>query len=623
LTAPYFPDPIGDALRRYFQNIQQANAPAASDATAVRSRVPAPIAQPTVAARGASVPSIPVPRGTAQPLNPINRVSPLDLVDLMTGARTAAKAGYNTAAALDQGDTAGAVTQAAMTLPMLLPGGAEERAAAVAMPEKWAVLTAENPLGRAASEYENARAMHQLKDKLRQRGIEYHPTNGGYLDDTSKEYLREKGVFLPNISHEDAVALGKQFKQNSIVTDRGLVDLNDNTLIPTKGVVPATETSPAYTITPNGVGFAHDLDWENKIPLEKPAAPVQAPMLNLTDPWQPISRGVFDRSAPPIQGQIPSDPRLAPPATGKRMTTSPFIDAIMNSRSVRKGLDADVAKGMTMGGPGWYELGPIKADLDARAGTGAMSFSDFNNLGGGASASNSVPNEFAAMSIANYARTHGLTREEAVQHFLDATRSPTKAPLMGMHMDIGNAGIENGTVLPSNPMSDAWKIPSYVDKRNGGGGSLDVTQAGGMPALDTHERRRIMQLAMANQSLAKVARETGADVAAAKAKGAVPLRNVLDYQALSSLYTDGAQRMGLPTAGAYQAPRWVGGWDKTGLKSPPTGDFVQLLEDALKYSAQQRGLDDSPAGLRNYWERVVKGNDFILPFSGKGYYPIK
>jgi hypothetical protein len=357
----------------------------------------------------------------------------------------------------------------------------------------------------------------------------------------------------------------------------------------------------------------------------KPAAEaaIGAPNINLMKEWKPTPRGIFDRSAPSIQGQIESDPRLVVPAAGKRSTTSPLVDAVANSKTVRRGLDADVDKGLLMGGPGWYELGPVKADLDSRAGTGAMSFSDFNNLGGASSASNSVPGELSAMTVANYARIHGLSREEAVQHFLQQTGSRTKPSMMDSHLSLGLTGIRDGTVLPSDPASESWKIPSYVDKRNGGGGLLSTDAPGGMPALDTHERRRIMQLVMENPRLAKIAREQGADVAAEAAKGVLPLRNALDYKTIAELYNDGAKRYGLPTSGAYQASRWTGGWDKTGLKTAPRGDFVQLLEDAIKFSAQQRSMDDSPAGLRAYWKRVAEGKDFIMPFAGKGYYPLK
>lgn len=350
---------------------------------------------------------------------------------------------------------------------------------------------------------------------------------------------------------------------------------------------------------------------------------VAAPMFNLSEPWKPTSRGVFDRNAPAIQGRMESDPRLVPPPPKTdRMTMSPLVDAILNSKTVKKGLDANVDKGMLQGGPTWYELGPIKQFIDEYG--GPTSFDEFNAMGGGASASNSVANELSAFSVMNYARLHGLDREEAVRHYLKAVGG-NKPPLMDMHMDLGLGGVkEGGTVLPSNPMSEAWKIPSYVDKRRGGGGTRDVTQPGGMPALDTHERRKLMQLAMANRALRSLAKETGAADAAAKSKGALPLRNVLDYQGISSLYTDGAKRYSLPTAGAYQAPRWLGGWKETGLKSPPQGDFVQIVEDALKFSAQAQRLDDSPAGLRDLFKGVLHGDGrFIVPWFKEGPYPIK
>jgi hypothetical protein len=312
--------------------------------------------------------------------------------------------------------------------------------------------------------------------------------------------------------------------------------------------------------------------------------------------------------------------------TSKTAKNSPLVEAMVDSRTVRNVLDRDAELGLWMGGPEWYELGPVKADLESRP--GAVSFRDFNFVGGGSSASNSVPNELAASSIINYARKRGLSREDAAEHFLRQTGYKNRAPLMGMHMNLGLGAIGRGIFLPSDPMSDAWKIPSYVDKRMGGGGLLDAEAPGGMAALDTHERNRLWQAVLENPRLLKLAKQTGAyDQATSTARrpedGVLPLRNALDYQSIAGLYTNGAKRFGLPTAGAYQASRWTGGWDQTGLKSPPRGDFVSILEDAIRYSAQQRGMDDSPAGLLKYWDQIARGDEFLLPFYGTGGYPIR
>lgn len=348
-----------------------------------------------------------------------------------------------------------------------------------------------------------------------------------------------------------------------------------------------------------------------------------APAVITRDRFVPKSR-VFDRSAPDIQGQMPSDPRLVTPGAkpkARQAPVSPFIDAVRNSLIVRAGLDEDAAAGLPLGGEGWYNFGPIYADLKARS--KGMTFEEMQAMGAGASASNSVANELSAMSIANYARQNGLTRQEAVQAFLERTKSKRKAPFMAMHERLGAKAIDNGAFLPTDPFSGAYKIPSYWDKRMGGGGVLDINAPGAMPALDTHERRRIMQFVMDDPNLWDLAIESGAFELASKNKGVIPIRNSEEYKALAEMYVDGARRMGLPTSGAYQAGRWIGGAKQTGLKTQPKADFVQLLEDGLLYTAQQRGLDDSPKGLRNLWGDVVEGREFILPWYKEGPYPIR
>jgi len=328
-------------------------------------------------------------------------------------------------------------------------------------------------------------------------------------------------------------------------------------------------------------------------------------------PWAPTSRGVFDRSAPKIEGTIPDDPRLVAPSNF-RGTPSPLIQAIVGSRSVRAGLNRDVDKGIHMGAEPWFELGPQKADLDARKGTGALSFEEFNILGGASSASNSVANELAAMSVLNFARKQGMSIDEARQMYARVMGDPRGVPLMpSTHGNMAERGLAEGLILPLDPASDAWKIAMYANKRGGGGGVLDVNAPGSWPALDTHERRSFMQLVMENPRLRKLARETGAIAYAEKNRGVIPLRNVEDYKLLSGIYVDEARKRGMKTAGSFQAPRWVGGGERTGLRSAPYGDFTQILEDQLFETALRRGLPTDPKGLTNLWRNIMEGKDFF------------
>ena len=358
-------------------------------------------------------------------------------------------------------------------------------------------------------------------------------------------------------------------------------------------------------------------------------------------------RGIFDFDAPKIQGTMPSDARLLPPQAlpDSRMQPSMLSEAIANSPIVREGMMADIDKGMTMGGPEWYELGPLKADLDARTPNG---FRNWNTFGSSHSQSRSVPAELSNQTVSAYANKRGISTEQAKKEFLDITGYDKLPSLMESHRTLGTQAQQAGVNLPADVTSESWKIPSYANMRGGGGGNMDINAPGWMPALDTHERRRLMQLAMQDPDIAPLVNQgwlgnqisnkraqemalENPDIAKQLRKGftgheipeTVPIANAQDYATLAQMYTDFARQKGLPTAGAAQAARWTGGWDKTGLISPPVGDFMSILEDAVKWSAQQRGMPDNPAGLRDYWSKIAAGDEFILPWAEHKPFPIK
>lgn len=338
--------------------------------------------------------------------------------------------------------------------------------------------------------------------------------------------------------------------------------------------------------------------------------------------WTPTSRGIFDRDVPDMQGTLPPDPRLDIAQYGTdRQQLSPLVEAIVDSpRAVSRVLDEDAERGMIMGGPEWYNLSPIRAFLEARY--GMPSFRDWNTMSAAASQSNSVPGEISASSIIAFAKANGLSLEEAkavARRMFGSESEPGKLPLIyGSHQNIGEQGIERGNIiLPADVQSEAWKIPGYEHGR-AGGGSVDRRVAGSFPALDRHERYRIMQAVARNPRLKKLALELGMDL-----EDQLPLRNVKDYRAISDLYNAGARRFGLPTANAYQAARWTGGFDATGLKSPPYGDFVQALEDMILYNAQRRRMKTDPRSLQNFAENVFRGTDMLMPWTGSGPIPIR
>jgi hypothetical protein len=93
-----------------------------------------------------------------------------------------------------------------------------------------------------------------------------------------------------------------------------------------------------------------------------------------------------------------------------------------------------------------------------------------------------------------------------------------------------------------------------------------------------------------------------------------------EYEQIADFYRAGGRRLGISPE-TYQAGRWIGGGPLTGLKSPG-GDYVQGLEDLLYWSARQTGRGTDARSLRRYWEEIAQGQDFLLPFYGKGGVPI-
>jgi hypothetical protein len=290
-----------------------------------------------------------------------------------------------------------------------------------------------------------------------------------------------------------------------------------------------------------------------------------------------------------------------------------LTDAITSSPVVRRVLKGDMEVGVDMGGPEWYEFGPVKSFIEERSKPGMLTWPEFNATGAGSSMQNSVPSEMSAQSIINYARKRGLSLEEAKRHFQEQTGSVLPM-ITGQHLRTGQSGIENGLILPADLSGENWKVSGYHGGRAGMGAKGPVKD---VVALDTHERFRINQAAMMDPQIAKLMKELGIT------DRNIPIVNSANYEAFSDMYGPIAAELGLPSAYAGQASRWTGGWDKTGLKTPPVGDYVQLLEDMILYNAQVRGMDTSPKGLRDYFERVLMGDDFIIPWTKKGAIPIR
>jgi alpha/beta superfamily hydrolase len=81
--------------------------------------------------------------------------------------------------------------------------------------ERWAIVTACNPLGIAASEAANVLASEQLQAALRERGIRHLPADGL---DPHGAWPSEASVLLIDPPEGVAAEFGRQFGQNAIVT---------------------------------------------------------------------------------------------------------------------------------------------------------------------------------------------------------------------------------------------------------------------------------------------------------------------------------------------------------------------------------------------------------------------
>lgn len=317
--------------------------------------------------------------------------------------------------------------------------------------------------------------------------------------------------------------------------------------------------------------------------------------------WVPEPRGIFDRSAPKLQGTAPIPPEMR--ASMPRGRVSPLVDALVSSPKVYAGLRDDVEQGLEIGGAPWYELGPVKASFDAMLREGdPVSFLDFLNLTGAASIQNPTHNELASYSALLRALEDGSTFDAAKQAI--RTANPSFAQPWGTEGMLANAAQARvrGSQLPASPGSANRKVAWYTHGKRGGSRLADV-------ALDTHERRRFAQLAARSRSAYRQLKLAGA----AGANDIIPIVNALDYTALSEPYRELAKEFDLPSAQAAQASRWLGGGKHTGLKSKATGDYVQILEDAVLATAKATGRPTDPEALQQLWWDIVQGRQAAAP----------
>jgi len=129
---------------------------------------------------------------------------------------------------------------------------------------QYAILTAENPNAQAATPEANKAANAAMFEQLRQDGYEPIPVEGHYGG------LPENRFIVPNMSDAEALAYGKQYGQQSVLTPKGLVyqdgsiNPSDKTKIDFSG-----KQEDFYTkinIAGKPVKFSIPIDFDTKIP---------------------------------------------------------------------------------------------------------------------------------------------------------------------------------------------------------------------------------------------------------------------------------------------------------------------------------------------------------------------
>jgi hypothetical protein len=339
-------------------------------------------------------------------------------------------------------------------------------------------------------------------------------------------------------------------------------------------------------------------------------------------PWE---GPFFSRDVPSLEGTVQTPAGLLIPAPRTaRSGVSPHIDAIANNPNhIMRGMDMDVDNRLMQGRPSdepWYQLGGVKESLDQL--NGPLDFTSMNILGGVASQSNSVPMENAIMSVMHMARTRGMSFQDAMKEYHRLSRDPASLNTYAAQFADAEKKMGKGFVIASDPYSQNWKTPSYSMIRRGGGGVNDPVGRHLAP-LDAHERKRLGELALEDPQIAKAMdlpyirkRETGELISAAEEMklqgGQLPLRNAQDYRAIvDAIYEPGARRYSMPTGGAYQALRWEGGANRTGIRSPVGLSYQQILEQQLRESLRFRGQDPTFRNMESLWNRIGQGQDVI------------
>lgn len=121
----------------------------------------------------------------------------------------------------------------------------------------WAIMTAENPAAKQSSAADNASAMDALRADLRNSGASFQEVRGKYGNE-------ENSLAITGIDEAQAIALGKKYGQESVLTRKGLV-YQDGSITPATGITKyATAPDDFYSKIGDTI-FSIGLDFDVRV----------------------------------------------------------------------------------------------------------------------------------------------------------------------------------------------------------------------------------------------------------------------------------------------------------------------------------------------------------------------
>lgn len=247
-------------------------------------------------------------------------------------------------------------------------------------------------------------------------------------------------------------------------------------------------------------------------------------------------------------------------------------------------IKAQIDRGRKMGGDTYYpSTYPIRARYEEL--NGPITFQDFVRANAATSPQAPLPINIPNATVLMYMKKRGIpTTWENVEKFAKDMKQQH-----GVGFFLGPSHVDNWNMADQGKMTgfdSQQKIASYGTNLEGNFRPY---------TLDTHETKGLSQ-------------GTAYFPYFDKQKGV----SEREYGTIERNAQKIAESLGLDPANA-QAARWFGGGELTGLRSP-RGDYLNTLEDLVKYNAQQRGWDTSRGAMQGKIDQILSGDEILLPY---------